>query len=143
MNSDTILDHLQTYYNRYEKDQLDHLADVYPDICSFTIDYTKLQRFDPDIADMIDTCPDTFLKCAHNALADMELGVNKCFDCHIRIKNYPDKIAIKDIRAHHIGKFFSVEAIIRKSTPVLPRTELAAFLCQRCNCMTFVAIFSG
>ncbi|MCK5498932.1 MAG: minichromosome maintenance protein MCM, partial [Gammaproteobacteria bacterium] len=136
MNSDTTLTHLQTFYTRYHTDQLDHLADVYPDTCSFTIDYNNLERFDPDIAELLESDPDRFLKCAHEALKDMELGVNKTFCCNIRIENYYRKIGINDIRSHHIGAFFTIEGIVAQITPVMPRMTEAAFDCQRCGTTT-------
>lgn len=49
---------------------------------------------------------------------------------NVRVTGIPNKIAIRDIRAEDIGKFVSVEGILRKVTEVRPRVTLAVYRCS-------------
>ena len=134
-----ISDKWQTFFERYCKDQLSLIADLYPDLRTFVVDYFDLERYDLDTAEKLLVNPEPVLEELTEALKDHHLGVNKNLDqIHIRISNLPNKVGIRDIRNHHIGKFIVVEGIIRQSTMVSPRITIAAFKCQRCEHITMV-----
>lgn len=135
---DSARGRLETFYERYCKDQLDHLAAVYPDEKAFFIDYGLLERFDLELAESMDEDPAGFLKIAKITLKHVELGINKQLDCDIRIINHFRKIPINDIRSEHLNKYFEVDGIVQKVTQPKPRSVITAFECQRCKAMTFV-----
>ena len=137
--SEKRIEKWQEFFNRYCKDQLDNLADKYPDLRTLVVEYPNLERYDIDMAEDLLESPRTTLEVAHMALADLELGVNKTLDkAHVRIANLPSKTGIRDLRSQHISKLIAIEGMVRKATEVRPRITNAAFECQRCNNTTFI-----
>lgn len=129
----------QEFFNRYCKDQLDNLADKYPDHRSLVVEYPSLERYDIDMAEELLESPRIALEIAHMALIDLDLAVNKTLDnAHVRISNLPSKTGIRDLRSHHISKLISVDGMVRKATEVRPRITNAAFICQRCGHTTSI-----
>ena len=134
-----LIDKWQEFFNRYCKDQLDDLADRYPDFRSLVIDFPYLERYDIDMAEELLSAPRTSMETAHSALVDIELGVNKSLDdAHVRVSNIPTKVGIRDIRSHHISTMISIEGVVRKRTEVRPRITRAVFICQRCDARTII-----
>lgn len=129
----------QEFFNRYCKDQLDNLADKYPDLRTLVIEYPNLERYDIDMAEELLESPRMALEVAHAALADLELGVNKTLDkAHVRISNVPSKVDIRNLRSKHISKLISLDGMVRKATEVRPRIVNAVFTCQRCGHTTSI-----
>lgn len=134
--ADSERERLETFFERYCKDQLDHLADVYPDEKAFFIEYGLLERFDLELAEAMDDDPAGFLKFARTTLKNMNVDVSKQLDCEIRITNHFRKIPINDIRAEHLDKYFQIDGIVQKVTQTKPRSIVTAFECQKCKAIT-------
>jgi replicative DNA helicase Mcm len=56
----------------------------------------------------------------------------------VRFERVPGKITIRDLRSKHLMKFIAIEGMIRKATEVRPKIINAAFMCMRCEHVTFV-----
>jgi replicative DNA helicase Mcm len=130
------------FYRNYYHDEIGRLAQRYPkEQRSLYVDYDDLYTFDPDLADDYLAKPDQLQRYAREALrlydlpADVSLG-----QAHVRLRNIPDSIDIRNIRVHddHIGKLVAVQGIVRKATDVRPKITEAAFECQRCGTMTYI-----
>ena len=130
---------LKDFLKRYYQDDILELANSYPDKCSLTVNYDKLEVFDRDIAvDLIEN-PESVILSLEFALKDMDLPLLKKLDnAHVRVINIPNRIQIRDLRSNHLAKFIAVEGMIRRATDVRPRIMKAAFKCMRCDTITYV-----
>ena len=121
--------------SRY-KDKLDALSREYPFKRSLYINHSDIVQYGSvgtRLADELLIYPGKVLADIKDTIRDRKLVRPKkgkeAPDIHVRIINLPEKIAIRDIRAEHIGTFISVEGILRKTTEVRPRITLARFKC--------------
>lgn len=100
----------------------------------FVIDFDELSKFEPDIAnDLLDNPEDT-IKSAELAAMQFDLGKD-VKRLRIRFKNLPkgQKIMIRNIRSKHIGKFMTVEGVVRQKSDVRPQVTSARFECPSCG----------
>ena len=96
------------------------------------IDYKKLARFDPMLAELLLEQPEDVLKSAELSLENFDLDA-KGFA--IRVKNLPEsqKIMIRDIRSKHIGKLLWLEGVVRQKSDVRPQVTSCRFECPSCG----------
>ncbi len=98
------------------------------------IDFAKLAKFDPELADILLDQPEEVLKAAELAVLNFDLPKEvKRFA--IRLSNLPEaqKIMIRNIRAEHIGKLLFLEGIVRQKSDVRPQVTNAKFECPSCG----------
>ncbi|MUV57898.1 LAGLIDADG family homing endonuclease [Halogeometricum sp. CBA1124] len=130
------------FYRKYYSDDIGRLAQRYPnEQRSLYVDYDDLFRFDEDLAEDYRKKPDQIREYAEEALRLYDLPVDvKLGRAHVRLRNLPDSVDIRNIRVHddHIGRMVSVQGIVRKATDVRPKITEAAFECQRCGTMTYI-----
>ena len=120
---------------RYKK-ELDELSREYPYKRSLYINYRDIESFGKtgtELADELLENPGKVIGDIKDAIRTHRLVKTRKKDeqpdINVRFINLPRKIAIREIRSDHIGKFISVEGILRKTTEVRPRITLAVFRC--------------
>src|SRR6056297_2457867 len=137
-----LTDRFIQFYRNYYRDDIGTLAQKYPnEQRSLYVDYDDLYQFDRDLAEDYRSQPEQLQEYAEEALrlydlpADVKLG-----NAHVRLRNLPESVDIRDIRVHdnHIGKLVSVQGIVRKATDVRPKITDSAFECQRCGTMNYI-----
>jgi len=106
------------------------------------ISFAKLAQQNPDLAsDLLDR-PEEVLKAAEMSLKSFDLPLdNEPF--FIRFKELPttQQVAIRDIRAKHLGKFLELEGIVRQKSDVRPQVTSARFECPSCgNILTILQL---
>jgi len=123
------------FKNRYKK-ELDEISREYPYKRSLYINYHDIESFGKtgiQLADELLENPGKVIGDIRDAIRTHRLIKTRKKeeqpDINIRFTNLPRKIAIREIRSDHIGKFISVEGILRKTTEVRPRITLAVFRC--------------
>ncbi|MBN2488083.1 MAG: minichromosome maintenance protein MCM, partial [Methanosarcinaceae archaeon] len=127
------------FFKRYYWDDLIQLANEYPDQRSITVDFTDLENYEQELADELLQHPDDVIPSAEQALQEIELPVEKSLsDAHVQFIKIPNKISIRDLRSKHLLAFIAIEGMIRKATEVRPKITNAAFLCMRCEHVTFL-----
>jgi replicative DNA helicase Mcm len=140
--SQELTDKFVSFYRNYYRTEIGRLAQRYPnEQRSLYVDYDDLYQFDPDLAEDYLAQPDQIQEYAEEALrlydlpADVKLG-----QAHVRLRNVPSKVDIRNIRVHddHVGRMVAVSGIVRKATDVRPKITEAAFECQRCGTMTYI-----
>ncbi len=97
------------------------------------VDFTRLLKYDPDIAEELLEMPEDVLKAAEIAVSEVVDKELKKFE--LRFKNLPagQKIMIRNIRSEHIGKFLMVDGIVRQKSDVRPQVTSARFECPSCG----------
>jgi len=97
------------------------------------IDFKKLVEFDHKLAEILLEEPENTLKAAEQSLE--EFDIKNRF--RIRVKNLPksQKIMIRDIRSKHLGKFLTIEGVVRQKSDVRPQVVTAVFECPSCGAL--------
>jgi len=133
-----LIDRFQEFYRECCRDEIGELAQRYPnDQKSLYVDWTDLQRFDPDLADDYRTKPEQVQEYAEEALRLYELPVEVSLgQAHVRIRNLPNTEPIRDLRHEHHGNLIAIQGTVRGATDVRPKVIEAAFECQRCGTLT-------
>ncbi|MEM4262169.1 MAG: minichromosome maintenance protein MCM [Thermoplasmata archaeon] len=118
------------------RNELTTIADLYPDTRSYNVEFSQVERFNPDLVQYLLSNPSESLEAAEEAIQEIippeKKGIARI---HFRILKLPrdTRVEIRKIRAEHLGKFISVEGLVRKATEVRPRLVTAKFKCMRCG----------
>ena len=101
---------------------------------SVDVDFSLLDKFDPEMADELLNNPEEFLNTAEEAIYNIDFP-----EGNLKIKprffNLPDRfnIRIRNLRSKHIGKFLSLDGIVRRASEVKPEVEIAIYQCSECG----------
>lgn len=102
---------------------------------SVEIDFAVLDAKSPDLADKLLNDPEAVLDSAKKAIAKLDLITDKPINLEPRFKNLPKQaqIRIRNLRSEHIGKFISLDGVVRKASEVKPEISIAIFECPDCG----------
>ncbi len=101
---------------------------------SLIVDFTELDKFDPELTDFLIEQPEDAIKLFQSALKRIEM-VPEDEELNIRFSNIPEskRILIRDIRSKHIDKMVSIEGLIRQASDVRPVSRIITFECPACG----------
>ncbi len=122
--------HFEDFFQQFYHAQI---ADaILQDKKSLEIDFSLLDKFDPEFADRLLNEPKAMLDAARDAISIVS-GQN--FSLAPRFTNLPDsqKIRIRNLRSEHIGKFIILDGVVRKASEVRPEIMEAIFECPDCG----------
>ena len=110
------------------------IADLYPDVRSVYVDFSAVEKFDPDLANYTLVNPTLSIRSAEDALKRMVSHALTNPFVHFRINGLPrdSRVEIRKLRAKHLSSFVAIEGLVRKATEVRPRVTVAEFECARC-----------
>ncbi len=111
------------------------LADAYPETRSLAVAFDELNRFDTDFAIHFLHHPQNALAAGEEAITRRAPPGDEPIKVHLRVKDLPRDLRtlVRDLRAADLGKFVSIEGLVRKATEVRPKVVDATFQCLRCN----------
>ena len=120
--------------------KVNEIADFYPEVRSLYVDFSDIERHDPDLANYTLAKPSISIQSAEEAMRKMVSQALTSPYIHFRIRSLPraSRIDIRKLRAKHLETFVSVEGLVRKATEVRPRVTVAEFECMRCGARLFV-----
>ncbi|MFH8080398.1 MAG: minichromosome maintenance protein MCM [Candidatus Aenigmatarchaeota archaeon] len=124
---DTFIDFLRNYYYR-------QLADVIArDEKSLQVDFSLLDKYSPEMADLLLEKPEEMLKLFEDAVEQIDLPQKK--KIKIRMFNLPEssKIRIRNIRSEHLGKLLCVDGIVKRASEIRPEIAEIVFQCSECG----------
>ena len=100
---------------------------------SLLVDFSALNKEDPDLADQLLDEPEETLKAAEISL--QQFDIEEIENVKVRFFNLPtsQRLRIRDIRSEHIGKFIFLEGVVKQSTDVRPQVTAAKFECPACG----------
>lgn len=129
-----LVDFLGTYYGDAIKD----FALGYPeDARSFTVDWTELYQFDPDIAEDTVAHPTEFKNKLETALEEFDQPVTDLSGATVRLANLDTHSRkVDELRDDDVQKLRTISGQIAKASAVRPVVELAAWVCKRCGVAT-------
>jgi replicative DNA helicase Mcm len=111
------------------------VSDHYPEQRSVNVSYSDLDQFDPDMADYLLQHPNKVLWNGEQTIKKFIPPSREGAEIHLRIIELPrdSRVEIRKLRSKHLGKFLSVEGLVRKATEVRPKITAAFFQCMRCH----------
>jgi replicative DNA helicase Mcm len=101
---------------------------------SLSVDFGKLAKHNPDLAELLIQSPEDLIKASEMAIEHFDLPKpTKHF--RIRYFNLPvsQGLKIADIRSEHLGMFIWFESIVRQSSDIRPQVTNAKFECAGCG----------
>ncbi len=101
---------------------------------SLIIDFSLLDKFDPELADKLLNDPEALLESAKEALKNLDIpGGPK--EIEPRFKNLPERfnLRIRNLRSEHIGKFVCLDGVVRRASEVKPEIAIAVYQCPECG----------
>ncbi|MDD5416720.1 MAG: minichromosome maintenance protein MCM [Candidatus Aenigmarchaeota archaeon] len=101
---------------------------------AFTVDFALLDKFDPILADKLLNDPEEILDQARQAIFNIDLPEGSV-KIEPRFRNIPDQqnIRIRNLRSEHIGRFISIDGVVRLASEVLPQILFGVYECQDCG----------
>jgi len=98
------------------------------------VDFSKLAKYDPDLADSFLENPEDVTKAAEYAISRFDLGVDDV-KINVRFNNLPASsyLLIRDIRSKHLNKVFEFKGLVRQKSDVRPQVTSAKFECPSCG----------
>jgi replicative DNA helicase Mcm len=121
----------EEFFSTKYKDAVFEALEKYPDQRSVLVEYSELEMFDPDLADLLVEKPDEVIKASQKSIKNID-PLKKDADLQIRFKNVRNNIPLRLLRSKFIGKFVSVDGIVRKTDEIRPRIVTAIFECRSC-----------
>ncbi len=96
------------------------------------LDFSKLAKFDPDIAHLLLDKPEETIKAGQLALEEINEQTKRF---KLRFFNLPpeQRVMISNLRSTHLEKFLIVEGIVRQKSDVRPQVTNARFECPSCG----------
>jgi len=110
------------------------ISDNYPDERSLFVKFTDLNRYDTDLTIQLIERPLEVIKAGEEAIKRfVPPGVEA--EIHLRFFELPKDavVKIRDLRSKNLGKFISIEGLVKQSTEVRPRVHQSVFRCLRCG----------
>ncbi len=140
MNIDDV--NLEPQINKFQelfattfKEEVAELLKTYPEKRSLELDYKKLERVEPGLADMLFKQPDLVIAAAEEAIRQMNfaLPLNEKFEPRVRFVNVPYEVLIENLRAKNINEFVAFKCVITKRTEVMHKVKVAVYKCELCD----------
>lgn len=113
------------------KDKVFEAIEKYPEQRSIVVNYSELEMFYPDLADLLIDKPEEVIEAAQTAIRNID-PLRKNAEIQIRFLNVRNNIQLRLLRSKYIGKFVSVDGIVRKTDEIRPRIVKAVFECRGC-----------
>jgi len=131
-----LVDHVLEFLQSYYRDEIGHLATIYPDERSLTVDWNDVFTYDHDLADDLLNNEPAIRKHFNAALRDFDLPAPvDLSNATIRFTNLGEvnQQHCDELRAEQIGKFRELKGQIKQRTGAKPIPTRAVFECQRCG----------
>ncbi len=146
---DQVKDGLRKFIEDKRMDDVNVIADNYPDEQSLIVDYKELLNYymDRDIQEdgteeklnssYIMSNAQQCIDLAEEAIKDIlkEHGRDEDIELNFRIEGIPAarRKMIRDLRAEDLGEYVSVKGLVRKSSKVRPKIDKAMYRCTACG----------
>jgi len=138
----TTTSKFEEYFATSYKDDVFELLEQYPDKKSLIVNYSTLELFDPDLADLLIDKPEEVINAAEIAIKNIDPLV-KDVDINIRFDNLNNVIRLQDLNSKYIGSFVSYDGIIEEVNEPSPRIDIGVFECRGCMRLHEVEQTSG
>jgi len=100
---------------------------------AIVIDFSLIDKFDPDLADLLLEKPEETLKIFEEAVQQIDLPEKR--KIKVRLTNIPEsnRIRIRNIRSEHLNKLICVDGIVKRASEIRPEVSEIVFQCGECG----------
>lgn len=136
---DTVRAIWEGFFDQFEyRDRINKLSELYPDEKSLYVSFREIMEYNNEFSSNLIEYPDIYLSIGESVIREdiYPARINDSRRVNIRLLEVPEQdvqYEIRNIRSQNVGKLISVSGIIRKNTEVLPRLQIAAFVCSACG----------
>lgn len=126
----------EEFFNDYDyAGRITSIAFAYPEGRSLRVPFAEINRFSVEFLVYFLDHPQTCLVAGEEAITRMAPPGDEPIRIHLRVTGVPKNecVPIREIRARHLGRFVSVEGLVRRVTEVRPKIVDATFQCLRCG----------
>ena len=115
------LSKFEEFFSTIYKDDVFEILEKYPDERSLTVNYEDLEKFDPDLADLLITKPEEVIAASQKAIKNIDPLMKEDTQLNIRFENLTNNIPLSDLLSKYIGNFsvtpvlFAISAIVKFS----------------------------
>lgn len=127
----TVLEKLEEFFSTNYNDDISEILRRYPDERSLTVNYEKLEKFDPELADILIRRPEAFIDASKVVIKNLS-SIVIAKGIHIRFENFNNEIPLLDLSSRDIGKFISVEGRVKSVNKTRPIIHKGIFECRSC-----------
>ncbi|KZX14301.1 minichromosome maintenance protein MCM [Methanobrevibacter curvatus] len=121
----------EEFFSTKYKEELFQTLERYPEERSLIVRYLDLEMYDPSLADALIEKPDDILHASEQAIKNVDPSMRGA-DLNIRFEDLSNIIPLKLLLSKYIGKFVSVDGIVRKTDEIRPRIETGVYECRSC-----------
>ncbi|KAA0001644.1 MAG: minichromosome maintenance protein MCM [Thermoplasmata archaeon] len=95
--------------------------------------HEDIDRYDSELGEYLLDKPYQAIYAAEEALKRIDVAGE--IPHHVRVRELPEatRVEVRDLRTSHLGKFISVNGLVKKVTEVRPKLQDALFECQKCG----------
>lgn len=126
----------EEFFEKYGYEaKITSLANVYPEERSLDVQFEDLDHYDSDMAIFFLRRPNNAIYTGKEAIKRLAPATGEDVEIHLRVSHLPRDlwVPIRKLRSKHMGRFISVEGLVRKATEVRPKIVEALFECVRCG----------
>ena len=128
-----------TFLQDRVKDVVEAVLD-YPETRSFYVDFKDIQLADLELTDLLLQRPAHALRVGAAAVNQVDVPIEPRPLLQFRIFGLPETehVAIRDLRVEHLGRFVSIDGMVKKVTEPADMIHEACFECKFCANLEFV-----
>jgi replicative DNA helicase Mcm len=133
-----------TYIEENEREELSEFIQGYPgDKQRVVVDWRRLANTHPELAEKVIQAPAQMQEKAGHAIQYCDVPHGDVLEnARVRFKNVDGQTrGVSGLRTSDTGKLVVVSGQVSRVSEVRPRTESAAFECQRCGVLTHVPVY--
>ena len=139
---DAILEGIKIKFDelldRYYSEAIESLIISFPEKSSLLVDFKDVEKFDPELAELLIDSPDMVIEAATESLKD-KLRVNDAINTEINephVRFFGQTInnpLIQDVGSRYISRLIMLDSLIVKRSEIIPRIKLGTFKCNYCG----------
>lgn len=129
----------QNFLEEHYKGEIETIALEYPTKSSLYVDFEILDKYDTELSNGLIDEPYKYIFNIEEAIKQIDtVKGNLCL--HSRFKNLPEYIQrnIREIRSVDVGKYITIDGLIKKNTIVKCKIIISAFQCNKCGAVVRV-----
>ncbi len=132
MEKEEIVEKFSEFLNEFYTDEL--VTSLTENKKSISIDYSILDKFNIELADMLCENPVETMAAMEEAIKQIDTGLGEA-RLRVRFLNLPkDKeIRIRNIRSEQIERMIVVDGIVKRASDIRPEVSEAVFTCPECG----------
>lgn len=105
------------------------LVEASENLAALVVKFKDIDEYNSELSQLLLEKPKDFFSFVEKATASIELPNKVPF----RVCDMPKQVNVRDLRSAHIGKFISVEGVVRKSSEVRPEIMQVVWVCPECE----------